>query len=248
MNPAMREKLDCVKDHLEDSRAKVDAAEAEMRGVMLNLRERRRAGAHQRSVGELHELLHGVRIEQQRTQRSLAASQQLGRTARSTALSHILVGTYLRSLRRAWAEWERAAAALASTEAREHRGSGPPPPLTLQPERGDGRARPSPAAAGHSSLRATMRAFQRTVALRESTSSLAATGSRQRQYDELRAAHELHLVEMAEELEEESRRARRREQRGISLALGLLPRAGRDVMDPYVGERLTTGAVAADDD
>ena len=90
MNPAMREKLDCVKDHLEDSRAKVDAAEAEMRGVMLNLRERRRAGAHQRSVGELHELLHGVRIEQQRTQRSLAASQQLGRTARSTALSHIL--------------------------------------------------------------------------------------------------------------------------------------------------------------
>ena len=141
MNPAMREKLDCVKDHLEDSRAKVDAAEAEMRGVMLNLRERRRAGAHQRSVGELHELLHGVRIEQQRTQRSLAASQQLGRTARSTALSHILVGTYLRSLRRAWAEWERAAAALASTEAREHRGSGPPPPLTLQPERGDGRAR-----------------------------------------------------------------------------------------------------------
>ena len=30
---------------------------------------------------------------------------------------------------------------------------------------------------------------------------------------------------MAEELEEESRRARRREQRGISLALGLLPRA-----------------------
>ena len=99
----MREKLDCVKDHLEDSRAKVDAAEAEMRGVMLNLRERRRAGAHQRSVGELHELLHGVRIEQQRTQRSLAASQQLGRTARSTALSHILVGTYLRSLRRAWA-------------------------------------------------------------------------------------------------------------------------------------------------
>ena len=225
MNPAMREKLDCVKDHLEDSRAKVDAAEAEMRGVMLNLRERRRAGAHQRSVGELHELLHGVRIEQQRTQRSLAASQQLGRTARSTALSHILVGTYLRSLRRAWAEWERAAAALASTEAREHRGSGTPPPLTLQPERGDGRARPSPAAAGHSSLRATMRAFQRTVALRESTSSLAATGSRQRQYDELRAAHELHLVEMAEELEEESRRARRREQRGISLALGLLPRA-----------------------
>ena len=111
MNPAMREKLDCVKDHLEDSRAKVDAAEAEMRGVMLNLRKRRRAGAHQRSVGELHELLHGVRIEQQRTQRSLAASQQLGRTARSTALSHILVGTYLRSLRRAWAEWERAAAA-----------------------------------------------------------------------------------------------------------------------------------------
>ena len=30
--------------------------------------------------------------------------------------------------------------------------------------------------------------------------------------------------------------------------LGLLPCAGRDVMDPYVGERLTTGAVAADDD
>ena len=119
-----------------------------MRGVMLNLRERRRAGARA-EVGELHELLHGVRIEQQRTQRcsqpaSSSAVRHAARHSRTSSSGLTFVPCA------AWSDvWGARAAALASTEAREHQLGAASSANAAARARRRLRARPSPAAAGH---------------------------------------------------------------------------------------------------
>ena len=79
-HPHGRARLDAVKAQMEDSSLKVEVAEQEMRKAVQSMREEQhalglKAGMRQRSLIDMHDLIHGLREEQQQAKAALHACQ-----------------------------------------------------------------------------------------------------------------------------------------------------------------------------
>ncbi len=126
-SPSWRSRLEAVKAQMEDSSLKVELAEQEMRRAVSEMRQEQRlstaqAGARQRSMAEMQELIHGLREEQQQAQRALAVCQQALRSARSVAAVHLLRALRRFALSGACLRWWQAVREMAVEAARGEQG------------------------------------------------------------------------------------------------------------------------------
>ena len=113
-----RSRLEAVKSQMEDSSLKVELAEQEMRRAVGEMKQEQRlstaqAGVRQRSMGEMQELIHGLREEQQQAQRALSACQQALRTARSVAAVQLVRALWRYSVGSACQRWWQAVQGMA---------------------------------------------------------------------------------------------------------------------------------------
>ena len=118
-----RARLEAVKAQMEDSSLKVELAEQEMRRAVNTMREEQQrtggvASSRQRSMGEMQELIHGLREEQQQAQHALLASASSLRRARGTVVLHTVHACDRLRAVRAWVAWVRAVYATSEEEQR----------------------------------------------------------------------------------------------------------------------------------
>ena len=123
-SPSWRSRLEAVKAQMEDSSLKVELAEQEMRRAVKEMRHEQKlstvqAGARQRSMAEMQELIHGLREEQQQAQRALAVCQQALRAARSVAAVQLMRALHRHALTAACLQWWHAARQMAVGGARD---------------------------------------------------------------------------------------------------------------------------------
>ncbi|KAL1519224.1 hypothetical protein AB1Y20_003483 [Prymnesium parvum] len=230
-SPSWRQRLQAVKAQMEESSHKVELAEKEMRLAVASMRDEQGARAplgssRQRSLHEMHSLLHGLREEQQGTQLSLHSSRASLRRARAHAVAHALSSGWHLRLGRSFVAWARAAVLMAHDRAIERRSR-----LEEQLAREVLHNEALSTQLQSGSLELTQRSFEsrdlhlRLQAMQESLSRRAhkmemeALEERGRQLGELRKEHALQLSQMAEEHEESARRSWRRVSRAQDAVL-----------------------------
>jgi|MDTA01.1.fsa_nt_gb hypothetical protein len=169
---------------MEDSSLKVEVAEQEMRKAVQSMREEQhalglKAGMRQRSLIDMHDLIHGLREEQQQAKAALHACQMALCVARGVATLHQAFGWERHCLGRALRCWLRSVHAL-STAFLDAEIRGLEETANLQ---------------NHGELDRGLRGTSRVIAVHSRRAQLVedAEVARERQIGELRTEHQLQV-------------------------------------------------------